>query len=196
MAVDVLLCHRRDFVKGWEGMAAAAFFISSDIDAKELEEDGMAGGTDGAVEMDRDRSELFVSRCLPTEELEEDVRAFLGVIVGDDVTSIRPLCPVYNCLFHNEVYIGKEVFVKGAVLLVSNDGEEEKGLLFVFQLSFGAISIVCQIFLFLIEVIRVDRVVNISLAISQGVVVKVVFITLLVLVWMLEGLCFLLVAFI
>ena len=53
-----------------------------------------------------------------------------------------------------------------------------------------------QMFFFLIEVIRVDRVVNISLAISQGVVVKVVFVMLLVLVWMLEGLCFLLVAFI
>ena len=141
MAVDILLCHRRDFVKGWEVIAAAPFFIGSDIDANELEEDGMACRTDGAVGMDRDGGELFVSRCLPTEELEEDVRAFLGVIVGDDVTSIRPLCPVYNCLFHNEVYIGKEVFVKGAVLLVSNDGEEEKGLLFVFQLSFGAISI-------------------------------------------------------
>ena len=87
MAVDVLLGHRRDFIKSREGMAAASFFIGSDIDAKELEEDSMAGGTDGAVEMDRDRSELFVSRCLPTEELEEDVRAFLGVIVGDDVAA-------------------------------------------------------------------------------------------------------------
>ena len=191
MAVDVLLCHRRDFVKGWEGMAAAAFFISSDIDAKELEEYGMACRIDGVVGMDENGGELFVSRCLPTEELEEDVRAFLGVIVGDDVTSIRPLCPVYNCLFHNEVYIGKEVFVKGAVLLVSNDGKEEKGLLFVFQLSFGAISTVCQIFLFLIKIIRVDRVVNISLAISQGVIVEVIFIKLLVF-----DLCFLLLAFI
>ena len=69
-------------------MAAAAFFISSDIDAKELEEDGMAGGTDGAGGMDEDGGELFVSRCLPAEELEKDVRAFLGVIVVDDVISI------------------------------------------------------------------------------------------------------------
>ena len=53
-----------------------------------------------------------------------------------------------------------------------------------------------QMFFFLIEVIRVDLVVNILLAISQGVVVEVVFVTLLVLVWILEGLCFLLVAFI
>ena len=53
-----------------------------------------------------------------------------------------------------------------------------------------------QMFFFLIEVIRVDLVVNILLAISQGVVVEVIFVTLLVLVWILEGLCFLLVAFI
>ena len=79
---------------------------------------------------------------------------------------------------------------------MANDGKEEKSLLFVFQLSFGVISTVCQIFFFVVEVIRVDLVVNILLAISQGVVVKVVFVTLLMLVWMLEGLCFLLVAFI
>ena len=53
-----------------------------------------------------------------------------------------------------------------------------------------------QMFFFLIEVIRVDLVVNILLAISQGVVVEVVFVTLLVLVRMLESFCFLLVAFI
>ena len=87
MAVDILLGRRGDFVKGWEVMTAAPFFISSDIDSNELEEDGVAGGTDGAVEMDEDGGELFVSRCLPTEELEEDVRAFLGVIVGDDVAA-------------------------------------------------------------------------------------------------------------
>ena len=87
MAVDILLCHRRDFVKGWEVMTAAPFFISSDIDSNELEEDSMACSTDVAVGMDRDGGELFVSRCLPTEELEEDVRAFLGVIVGDDVAA-------------------------------------------------------------------------------------------------------------
>ena len=53
-----------------------------------------------------------------------------------------------------------------------------------------------QMFFFLIEVIGIDGVINISLAISQGVVVEVIFVTLLVLVWILEGLCFLLVAFI
>ena len=131
MAVDVLLCHRRDFVKGWEGMAAAAFFISSDIDAKELEEDGIAGGTDGAVEMDRDRSELFVSRCLPTEELEEDVGAFLGVVDGDDVAANGFLYLFLRTFLRTGVYIGKEEFIKGLVLFVADDGKEEEAFPFV-----------------------------------------------------------------
>ena len=50
-----------------------------------------------------------------------------------------------------------------------------------------------QMFFFLIEVIRVDLVVNILLAISQGVVVEVVFVKVLVMV---PGLFFLLMAFI
>ena len=48
-------------------------------------------------------------------------------------------------------------------------------------------------FLFVIEVIMVDRVINISLATSQGVVVEVVFVKVLVMV---PGLFFLLMAFI
>ena len=50
-----------------------------------------------------------------------------------------------------------------------------------------------QMFFFLIEVIRVDGVVNISPAISQGVVVEVFFVKVLVMV---PGLFFLLMAFI